>query len=539
MSGRGKGGKGLGKGGAKHHRKVLRDDIQGITKPAIRRLARRGGVKYTITPAETEARKKKQATDSETPAETKARKNREKVARSRHKRKYEDQIKRIKEETGAMFPPVVTSIWSGDMKSGGWKEVTQLTDMANVSNSPASGCKPKPFDGAIVKLGDNYSAVPSSRFKIRTPCVARTGLHTTAHSGQTTWSTGDSAIRLTGVCHRTRFFENSTGYTYIEWCISGKREWLPYKSVEDTANLPRRISRRDKTDLYQYSKYKASLQSLTTFFPNDKKRERWYAFFKPAVEANETEEEGGDGEVCPIKAVMSRIRQNVSGIDPATAKPYHEGKVYDIYDLIQMSNARWQRDQVKEMFLNPWRNISQKDPPPDRQTMELSLTYDIFRGNILGSLGVAVDKSLKVVHDTTITNKMTYVDAINDIVQQRMVANLKMTKKLKGKGTHVVCSFEDCNSRVHGMFWRDKLCYSHGPKKDIMCKTCEKRHASRASGQCRACASKHRGQDGTKIHFDGWCYVCKVHKASSARRRCATCVAHEKFEKKNKKDEEK
>jgi hypothetical protein len=61
----GKGGKGLGKGGAKRHRKVrdqeerlsspppktnvpphqiLRDNIQGITKPAIRRLARRGGV---------------------------------------------------------------------------------------------------------------------------------------------------------------------------------------------------------------------------------------------------------------------------------------------------------------------------------------------------------------------------------------------------------------------------------------------------------------------------------------------------------------
>ena len=39
----GKGGK--GKAGAKRHRKVLRDNIQGITKPAIRRLARRGGVK--------------------------------------------------------------------------------------------------------------------------------------------------------------------------------------------------------------------------------------------------------------------------------------------------------------------------------------------------------------------------------------------------------------------------------------------------------------------------------------------------------------
>jgi histone H4 len=41
------GGKGKGKAymGAMRHRKVLRDNIKGITKPAIRRLARRGGVK--------------------------------------------------------------------------------------------------------------------------------------------------------------------------------------------------------------------------------------------------------------------------------------------------------------------------------------------------------------------------------------------------------------------------------------------------------------------------------------------------------------
>ena len=42
---RGTAGKGLGKSGAKRHRMILRDNIQGITKPAIRRLARRGGVK--------------------------------------------------------------------------------------------------------------------------------------------------------------------------------------------------------------------------------------------------------------------------------------------------------------------------------------------------------------------------------------------------------------------------------------------------------------------------------------------------------------
>merc|ERR1711898_44331 len=48
MVGRGKGAKGLGKvsvGGKRHKKKMSRDTIQGITKPAIRRLARRGGVK--------------------------------------------------------------------------------------------------------------------------------------------------------------------------------------------------------------------------------------------------------------------------------------------------------------------------------------------------------------------------------------------------------------------------------------------------------------------------------------------------------------
>lgn len=43
--GKGKGKGGIPLSGAKRHRKVLRDSIQGITKPAIRRLARRGGVK--------------------------------------------------------------------------------------------------------------------------------------------------------------------------------------------------------------------------------------------------------------------------------------------------------------------------------------------------------------------------------------------------------------------------------------------------------------------------------------------------------------
>ena len=41
----GKRGKGLGKGAAKRHRKVLRDNIKGITKPSMMGLARRGGVK--------------------------------------------------------------------------------------------------------------------------------------------------------------------------------------------------------------------------------------------------------------------------------------------------------------------------------------------------------------------------------------------------------------------------------------------------------------------------------------------------------------
>lgn len=50
MVGHGKGGKGVGKVSAKRHaRKTSRPSIEGITKPAIRRLARRGGVKRIST----------------------------------------------------------------------------------------------------------------------------------------------------------------------------------------------------------------------------------------------------------------------------------------------------------------------------------------------------------------------------------------------------------------------------------------------------------------------------------------------------------
>ena len=46
MAGRGKIGKGYGKVGAKRHtKKSLKETILGITKPVIRKLARRGGVK--------------------------------------------------------------------------------------------------------------------------------------------------------------------------------------------------------------------------------------------------------------------------------------------------------------------------------------------------------------------------------------------------------------------------------------------------------------------------------------------------------------
>lgn len=51
MSGRGKGFK-----ATKRHRKVVRETLQGITKPAIRRLARRGGVKRISGPIYEETR---------------------------------------------------------------------------------------------------------------------------------------------------------------------------------------------------------------------------------------------------------------------------------------------------------------------------------------------------------------------------------------------------------------------------------------------------------------------------------------------------
>ena len=52
MSGRGKGGKGLGKGGAKRHRKVLRDNIQVRSKRACQGDALLVGAWTGPTPAD-------------------------------------------------------------------------------------------------------------------------------------------------------------------------------------------------------------------------------------------------------------------------------------------------------------------------------------------------------------------------------------------------------------------------------------------------------------------------------------------------------
>ncbi|UPK97457.1 hypothetical protein LCI18_008392 [Fusarium solani-melongenae] len=52
---RGPGGKTLP--GTKRHRKILKDSILGVTKPAIRRLARRGGVKRISADIYDESRK--------------------------------------------------------------------------------------------------------------------------------------------------------------------------------------------------------------------------------------------------------------------------------------------------------------------------------------------------------------------------------------------------------------------------------------------------------------------------------------------------
>ncbi|XP_055516988.1 histone H4-like [Leucoraja erinacea] len=56
MAVRGHGERRLGERGARRHSKDLCDNLRGITKPAIRRLARRGGVKRISGPTYQEER---------------------------------------------------------------------------------------------------------------------------------------------------------------------------------------------------------------------------------------------------------------------------------------------------------------------------------------------------------------------------------------------------------------------------------------------------------------------------------------------------
>jgi hypothetical protein len=154
---------------------------------------------------------------------------REMLNKNRERRNFERQIKRLHDDHNQKNTCVCTSMWTGSMVNGCWKEVTQMTPMGNVSKVVVGrGKRPILFHGAIVAFGNpadrEYDAVPESYFRREDPCHAKHSFHHTA--------VGQPATKQTG----TLYFvgEESTGYIKIQWHSNKEEVWIFANRVEDT-----------------------------------------------------------------------------------------------------------------------------------------------------------------------------------------------------------------------------------------------------------------------------------------------------------------
>ena len=158
----------------------------------------------------------------------------------------------------------------------------------------------------------------------------------------------------------------------------------------------------------------------------------------------------------------------------------------------------------------------------------LSLTYDIIRCRIFGTLGDQVNAAMGVTG--AVSNKYIHaiIDKSKEADRRRREKEQKEQKAMLKPRAQ--CKFGGCTGLVHKMFVRDGLCYVHGDKEKKMCIACKESTSCRAGKLCRKCFEK-ANDGGKNIKY---CTVCKARQVSNKCKRCPECVDSKRLRKKKK-----
>jgi len=165
---------------------------------------------------------------------------------------------------------------------------------------------------------------------------------------------------------------------------------------------------------------------------------------------------------------------------------------------------------------------------PKNPTLDLSLTFDMIRGKIPGTVDRQVDISLGLVGVRDEPNK--YIHAIIRHSREREICQRLIEQKAKMKNKVVPqCKFEGCDKPVDSHFYKDRLCYLHGDKEKLKCKMCKERVACKAGKLCRRCFTNANDNKAVSGDQKGWCSVCSTREIVYRSRhggggRCLYCI---------------
>ena len=470
-------------------------------------------------------------------AKRKKKKDNEKAAKYRAKKLYLDQIKNIEGELNGYEE--ITTAWVGDRPTGSFKKVKQLTRMAKVRNKAPSlrdnwGSKAHWFHGAIVDLdgaiGDldvakknNYVALPASNFMVDVPCYAPHGIQATAKN--------IIGKRITGVCFTVKGGATSPGYCLVEWW-NKERSWIASHRVEDMDDMV--LNNKRSKPINDNDKHCMKPSGTTNYDSKDRPRskrdikniESYYSLFKATMGE---ENKGGEKKKKGIDAgdedeTKEEIADRMAN-EEETEKTKKEMKkrltdeVLCISDLTEMGDSFWIGQDARKLMWKKRGVSSLPTPPPSFSTIETSFIFDTIRGNLRGRV-VAMDEAMNL---SLIDHKnrywcapSAYIAAICAIMADVRLDSLKIAKSI---GWKRVCQVNGCSNRIHGLFWKEGRCYSHGAVEGKNCIKCNLRKKRVSGNMCKRCYFEENGGSF------GLCRTCNSRKPRKRGGRCSSCVS--------------
>jgi len=495
---------------------------------------------------------------TETANENSMSENRNRVSRESYARKkIQGQIKEL--TGGTPFEEKSTTVWMGDPFNGRWVKVIQLTPIDWVTDiGKGSGARPKKFRGAIVALSEvkqqkysHYRAIKRELIKEVRPCVAKWEGHTGANEY--------NAMMWTGIHYPSDNAQHhSQGYVFVDFVENFKcsfkkkvKRWISSTQVRETGGVTVCGSRRKINAIDRYdpgATYQKKEKTDSSYF--------------------------GRGVIKPRKAPVSKACQDriveyykyFNTIDKRGlgTKDTYDDLASSIDQLFYDADGWWQYMQV-EQIKREWHPYNKKlaqaeraaeelreigqchraetiwkefcdnntrptIPPkptssPKSPVVELSLIYDIIRGNVIGNLGKVINECINVPLGII---AMPYVLAIQDhcIAREELLeAARKEEKSKQPRDKRRVCNVANCQTFVHQMFVKDGVCYKHGNKtRKGLCKMC---HNNVQASYGNLCAPCFRTQENKGALVKDKCTVCSVRVSVYSGGRCSYCISNQ------------